>query len=360
MIFIAELKPLLAAINAAGAVVAGRTVIPVLECFLVEAADNALRITATNMDTFITATCPAAVATPGRAAIPADHLKRFCAAATPGALVSAELGAARVALSAGRSRCTIAWLPAEEYPMLTDAAAPHEVTGGAAALAWCAGAAPADDARGYLNGLFFSADAAVATNGARLAACPAASAVDAIVPHAALSIIGPIIATGGRLFLGANTWRAEGDGVTARGKLVDGSFPDWRRAMPQGLVEMCTVDAAALSTALQQATLGGSAANCTLAFGADGITLTGKGWRVGEPVAQAECAADMAATGALMVSTKYLAGLLKDTGDAVLRVSISGDGNIYQFDPLGRDAHVGVIFGMRDHDNVAPAPLVTS
>ena len=66
MNFQSETKALLHAVTAASKGVVSRSTIPVLECLLLRAEDNTLRLTGTNMDAEVTATCEAAVASADR------------------------------------------------------------------------------------------------------------------------------------------------------------------------------------------------------------------------------------------------------------------------------------------------------
>lgn len=314
MKFQANSKNLLAAVTAASAAVAARNVIPVLECLLIRAADNTLTLTGTNLDTQITATCEAAVSAPGVLAVNADDLKRFLAA-LPSTTVSAE-GADRLVLTGGRARIELIGFPEADFPLTMPGEAPHEIEGAAEAVAWCGGFAPQNEARFFLNGIKFGAAGTIATGGVTAGICPITSEVEAIVPSTALRQIAPIMKSGGRMFLGEDVWRVEAKGITAKGKLIAGSYPDWTRIVPARL-DLFTADADEAIAAVKQATID-KASRVILRAAGEAITVTGEGYDRSSAVGQAEFRAEVAMEFSGCFGAKPLLAILSALSGSVI------------------------------------------
>src|SRR5690625_584818 len=109
-------ETLLAPISQVVSVVERRQTLPVLANFLIEAVDEGLRITGTDMEVELVARAPADVKEKGAITVPARKLVDICRALPDGATISAELDDSRLNLRAGRSRFTLATLPASEFP----------------------------------------------------------------------------------------------------------------------------------------------------------------------------------------------------------------------------------------------------
>lgn len=345
----AETKPLLAAVTQAAAPIASRNTMPVLECVLLRAADNALSITGSNLDMEVRATCEAAVSAPGCIAVPAAPLKAWLSSLSE-TMVSITLDSA-VDLRAGRSHCRLPFFPEADFPVAMPGDAPHEIEGAAAALAYCAPFVSTEEAKFYLNGVFFCATAAVGLDGHRMAFAPAKSPVEAIVPHTAFRVILPALKAGGRLFLGESVWRVEAEGLAIKGKVIDGAFPDWRRAIPNGPVPVFTADADDLSSALRKVMFGG-ALRVIIKSDSDGVALDGEGYDNTSIAATATASADVFATFGQCLNAKYLASILDANAGSVVHVSLSDF--ILQFRPLAREGFGCIVFGMRHEGNLAP------
>jgi len=143
-------------------------------------------------------------------------------------------------------RFEIASLPAEQFPYPEDLFSEGleaDPIAAKEALAAVSYVAPSDDGRAVLNGVYLEASVAVATNGTKGATCPVSTGIaegdEVIIPHDALKAL--------RSALGEETeialLRREREGKPVglevedtaadwwlRVKLIDGNYPDWRRA----------------------------------------------------------------------------------------------------------------------------------
>ena len=155
-------------------------------------------------------------------------------------------------MQAGRSRFTLASLPANDFPSVDEVEATERVRVPEAALKELiertAFAMAQQDVRYYLNGLLFDLRdkslRCVATDGHRLALCEARAGGAARRPSARSSCRAracrncsacskAAIATL-ELEVGRNHIRVKRDDVTFTSKLIDGRFPDYEAVIPIG------------------------------------------------------------------------------------------------------------------------------
>lgn len=274
MKFTAEIKPLLAAVKRAAAVTEGRNTIPILGCVYVVATDTGLRVTGTNLDEWLTAKCDAAVASPGKACIDARLLSAWLAAAPKGALVSMDFADHRVSAVAGAASASFATLPIEDYPVPSKTDKGVELVGAIPALAACLPFVSAEEVRYYLNGVAVSFGHAVAADGHRLCAVDIQSdhAIVAIIPSRAVAQI-ILCGSQARLWVSERAWACEDDGIRMGGKLIDGTFPDWRRLMPKDAETVATVDADALAESLSMVVMAAQDKVRAVKFTGDGETI---------------------------------------------------------------------------------------
>lgn len=231
MRFSIERDAFLAAARRAAAVIKSRNTIPVLACVLIEAKDNALRISASNIDMWTTATVEAAGARNGAACIDAAKLVAWLTACPKNTLVHFDMNEnGVVAASAGGLAATMATLPQEDFPVARDSDKGTEVAGFIPAMRTCLPFASREETRYHMCGVAISQGSAVATDAHRACAVAigAPPEIAAIVPSAACAVIasaGP----DARLWVSDRTWSCEDEGFTSAGKLIDGTYPDWTR-----------------------------------------------------------------------------------------------------------------------------------
>ena len=162
-------------------VVERRQTLPVLANLLVAVEGNRLSLTGTDLEVEMVARSEVEQAEPGETTIPARKLFDIVRALPDGSRLSFELSGDRVTLKAGRSRFTLATLPAKEFPAVDDLELVERIQVPEAALKELiertAFAMAQQDVRFYLNGLLFdlreNALRCVATDGHRLALCEA-------------------------------------------------------------------------------------------------------------------------------------------------------------------------------------------
>lgn len=262
------LKPLAQVVN----VVERRQTLPVLANLLVQVGNGQLALTGTDLEVEMVARTAVEDAQDGEITIPARKLFEIVRALPDGSKVQVSQSGDKVTVQAGRSRFTLASLPANDFPSIDEVEATERVQVAEASLKELiertAFAMAQQDVRYYLNGLLLdlrdSALRCVATDGHRLALCEAP--LDAgggakrqiIVPRKGVQELQRLLEGSDRVLeleLGRNHLRVKRDDVTFTSKLIDGKFPDYEAVIPIGADRLVTVQREALRAALQRAAI---------------------------------------------------------------------------------------------------------
>jgi len=239
------LKPLQAVMG----VVERRQTMPVLANVLLQASENTLSITATDLEVELVATNEVdSVEVPGDITVPGRKLLDICRALPEGATVTISLKGDRLNVRSGRSKFVLATLPAAEFPVVEDVNADRKITISQANLSRLLDkthfSMAQQDVRYYLNGLLLETGGgkirAVATDGHRLALCDIAlDGVDGaksqvIVPRKGVLELQRLLDGDGdvELAMGSNHIRINVGNIRFTSKLIDGRFPDYDRVIP--------------------------------------------------------------------------------------------------------------------------------
>ncbi len=245
-------------------VVERRNTIPILSNVLLRADGGRLTLKATDLDLEITETVPAEVGQAGATTVPAHILHDIVRKFPEGAEVSLDTGdGSQMALKSGRSRFTLQVLPEADFPDLTTGEFPIRFTLPASALKKLIDrtqfAISTEETRYYLNGIYLhvvTVDGtpmlrAVATDGHRLAQsqleAPEGSAgmAGVIVPRKAVGEIQKLVESPDAsvaIELSDTKIRVTIGDVVLTSKLIDGTFPDYARVIPQGNEKVLKVD----------------------------------------------------------------------------------------------------------------------
>lgn len=271
-----ESNKLAAALRVVGSTVEKRSGLMVCSSALLEADNGQLRLTGTNMEMEVSTTVPADVAEPGSVAVNAVKLTKIVSAAN--GEISFNL-AKTLTVKTDRGRFSLAIRPADEFPYIEDhdAKTPAEdkqppiIRMSAAELNRIMAATSASmarqDVRYYLNGLYLeivdkNTLIAVTTDGHRLSSTvstipelPQKPSHDLILPRDSIKTMRSLIAEGAdeivmQLLTGTMVKFQVGN-ITAISKLIDGKYPDWRRAVPEGDFCVVRLNRAALSDVLK-------------------------------------------------------------------------------------------------------------
>ncbi len=272
MRFILPREALLKPLQQVVGVVERRQTLPVLSNLLVNVSSEGVSFTGTDLEVEMVARAAADDLDPGEVTIPARKLFDICRALPDGVRVKVEQNGDRVALSAGRSRFTLATLPASEFPVIENIDVVERVSLKESVLkdliARTAFAMAHQDVRYYLNGLLLDLREktlrCVATDGHRLALAETTLDTEVtarrqiIIPRkGVLELQGLFEAGDGmvELELGRNHIRVRRDSVTFTSKLIDGRFPDYEAVIPIGADKEVRVGREELRFALQRAAI---------------------------------------------------------------------------------------------------------
>ena len=263
------LKPLAQVVN----VVERRQTLPVLANLLVQVKGGLLSLTGTDLEVEMVARHAIEDAQDGETTIPARKLFEIVRALPDGSKVTVSQTGDKVTVQAGRSRFTLASLPANDFPSVDEMEATERVRVSEAALKELiertSFAMAQQDVRYYLNGLLFDLREkslrCVATDGHRLALCEAPldgggvqTKRQIIVPREGVTELQRLLEGGEReleLEVGRSHIRVKRDDVTFTSKLIDGRFPDYEAVIPIGADREVKIDREVFRAALQRAAI---------------------------------------------------------------------------------------------------------
>ena len=192
----------------------------------------------------------------------------ICKALPDGADVSMSLGGEKLDVRSGRSRFSLATLPAAEFPTVEDIKSEQTISVDQAVLSRLIEkthfSMAQQDVRYYLNGMLLETGGeflrAVATDGHRLALCQAAvdmgelTEQQVIVPRKGVLELQRLLGGEGNvdIQLGANHVRIQLEGIRFTSKLIDGRFPEYERVIPEESSNELRAEKPVLRSALQR------------------------------------------------------------------------------------------------------------
>jgi len=275
MKFSIERAALLKAVSQAQSVVERRNTIPILANVLIEAEGETVSFRATDLDIEVVDKTVAQVERAGATTVSAVTLHEIVRKLPDGALVTlTDDGAAgRLSVEAGRSHFSLATLPKSDFPVMASAEYTANFSAPAPVLRRLFDkskfAISTEETRYYLNGVYMhvaegeggQALRCVATDGHRLAR------IDAELPPGADVMPGVIVPrkTVGELrklleddemqiavSVSETKVRFATPEITLTSKVIDGTFPDYTRVIPQANNRKLEVDASEFAKAVDR------------------------------------------------------------------------------------------------------------
>ena len=294
-----ERAMLLKAISQAQSVVERRNTIPILANVLIEAEGDTVSFRATDLDIEVVDRTPAMVERAGATTVSAVMLHEIVRKLPDGALVSLtdDPRTGRLTVEAGRSTFALATLPREDFPVMASSEYHTRFTAKAGDLRRLFEkskfAISTEETRYYLNGVYLHvADSpegrvlrCVATDGHRLARVDAALPEGAqgmpgvIVPRKTVNELRKLLEEDGAdiaLSVSETKVRFATADIALTSKVIDGTFPDYSRVIPQGNTKRLEVDAGDFAKAVDRvATVSSERARAVkLTLEDDRLTLT--------------------------------------------------------------------------------------
>ncbi|MCP4206551.1 MAG: DNA polymerase III subunit beta [Shimia sp.] len=270
-----ERAVLLKAVSQAQSVVERRNTIPILANVLIEAEGDTVQFRATDLDIEVVDKANAMVERAGATTVAATTLHEIVRKLPDGALVTLtdDSAAGRLTVEAGRSNFSLATLPREDFPVMASSEYSSNFSAPAPALRRLFDkskfAISTEETRYYLNGVYMHVSdgeggkvlRAVATDGHRLAR------IDTDLPDGANDMPGVIVPrkTVGELrklldddemeiavSVSETKVRFATPHITLTSKVIDGTFPDYTRVIPQGNTRKLEVDASEFAKAVDR------------------------------------------------------------------------------------------------------------
>lgn len=263
-------EALLRPLTLVAGVVERRQTLPVLSNVLIQADDEQVALTGTDLEVeLIGRTTAGQVEEPGTTTLPARKLMDICKSLPEQAEIHLSLEEGRAVLRSGRSRFVLSTLPAAEFPSIEDTQESIELGLPRHTLKLLIDstsfAMAQQDVRYYLNGMLLELRThlvrSVATDGHRLSVCSRSADIELesprklIVPRKGILELLRLLDDSDepvRLTLGASHLRAHTGDFTFTSKLVDGKFPDYDRVVPRGGDKVLIADRAELRQVLSR------------------------------------------------------------------------------------------------------------
>ncbi|MBB94301.1 MAG: DNA polymerase III subunit beta [Rhodobacteraceae bacterium] len=270
-----ERSALLKAVAQAQSVVERRNTIPILANVLIEAEGDSVTFRATDLDIEVVDRAPAMVERAGATTVAATTLHEIVRKLPDGALVTvtADPASGRLTVETGRTTFSLATLPKEDFPVMASSEYASNFSAPAPLLRRLFDkskfAVSTEETRYYLNGVYMHVSDSedgkvlrcVATDGHRLAR------IDADLPDGAVEMPGVIVPrkTVGELrklleddeaqiavSVSETKVRFATPAITLTSKVIDGTFPDYSRVIPQGNTRRLEVDATEFAQAVDR------------------------------------------------------------------------------------------------------------
>jgi DNA polymerase III subunit beta len=258
------------------AIVEKRNTIPILANVKLEAKDNTLQLTATDMDLVAIEEVSANVEAGGALTVPAQTFHDIVRKIPDGASITldTDTASAQMIVTAGKAQFKISYLPADDFPVMSEGVLSHRFTMEAKQftelLEKSRFAMSTEETRYYLNGVYLHVAEsktsgaqmlkAVATDGHRLArieaALPngAAGMPGVIIPRKTVNELSKILAEqkNVEVALSESKIRFSAGNVVLLSKLIDGTFPDYQRVIPENNSRILEVDVKVFSNAVDR------------------------------------------------------------------------------------------------------------
>ncbi len=256
-------------------VVERRGTIPILSNIKLEAGDDRLELTATDMDVAVVDSTAVNIEEAGAVTLPAHMLYEIIRKLPEGSEVRIEQteDANSVSISAAQSHFSLSTLPVEDFPAMAEGDLAHSFVLSAqecrALVEKTRFAMSTEETRYYLNGVYLHTAEnegtnvlrAVATDGHRLArlevALPAGASgmPGVIIPRKTIGELSKLLEedmSDVKISLSDTKIRFVCGNAILVSKLIDGTFPDYDRVIPDGNDKVMEVDAQALSKAVDR------------------------------------------------------------------------------------------------------------
>lgn len=341
-----ERAALLRSLSHVQSVVERRNTIPILANVRMNASDGALALTTTDMDLEINESVAANVSDDGGTTVPAHTLHDIVRKLPDGSDIELAVNAegTQMTVKAGRSQFKLGCLPTGDFPEIGAGELPHGFSLPAANLRSLVDrtkfAMSTEETRYYLNGIYLHAAEkdglpilrAVATDGHRLAMFDmplpdgAADMPGVIIPRKAIGEVRKLVDEAAdtiRIELSEGKVRFSFDHVVLTSKLIDGTFPDYTRVIPQGNDKMVDVDPKAFSSAIDRVSTisDGKSRAVKIALNGKVMTLSASSAESGSATEEVEVSGETDIE--IGFNAKYLLDITSQIGGEMCRLTLA-------------------------------------
>ena len=253
-------------------VVERRQTLPILSHVLLKTGEGKLTMTGTDLEVEMVASTSLTDAPDSEVTLPAKKFLDICKTLPDSSKIELKVDGEKATIRAGRSRFTLATLPAEDFPNV------DSVSDGIAfavpqkdlkfLIDHTAFAMAQQDVRYYLNGLMLEVSPnqlrAVATDGHRLAMCDVQANISInearqiILPRKGVMELARLLEadeTPVEIKLGSNHISLSVGELVFTSKLIDGRFPDYQRVLPEGCDKILVAEKELLKQSLTRASI---------------------------------------------------------------------------------------------------------
>ncbi len=327
------------ALNAVGRIASGRNTLPILSNVLLSTVDNRLKIAATNLEVALTETIGAKVASEGSVTVPARLLHELISA-IPDGVVTLELVENKLLVTSEGYESVINGTASDEFPVM-----PTIKDGQSLKIATSVfkkgmqqvvGAASGDDARPILTAVYLHTHEgklyAVATDSYRLAEkalMPCKNEVSLLIPASSLQDVLRIMQDDAQDI--AVTYdelqvRFEVGDIELITRLIDGTYPDYRKLIPAEFKTTAVIKKADFVTITKVSSLFAREVAGSVTIKIDGdnneVSIRSVASQIGENTARA--AAKVTGSGDVTLNSRYLLDALGVIGGDSVSVNING------------------------------------
>lgn len=257
-------------------IVEKRNTIPILSNIKLDSTGKKLQLTATDMDLVAIESVEASVSGQGSLTVPAATLYDIVRKLPEGAQISLDTNttSGQLIVESGSAKFSLSYLPAEDFPVMSEGDMSHSFTLPSeecmTLIEKSRFAMSTEETRYYLNGVYLHTSEdkkgnamlkAVATDGHRLARVQtslpdgAAGMPGVIIPRKAVNELKKLLEEQENeveLSLSETKIRFSSGDVVILSKLVDGTFPDYGRVIPENNTNIMEVDTKLLMQAVDR------------------------------------------------------------------------------------------------------------
>jgi DNA polymerase-3 subunit beta len=367
MKFSTDRESLLRALQLVTGVVERRQTLPVLSNLLFVAKDGALAITGTDLEVELIAQISDGIeiTQDGEATIPARKLADIWRSLPDDASVKVEASGDKAIVRSGRSRFTLATLPAADFPRVENSPGDLEFSLPQKALRklidQVSFSMAQQDVRYFLNGMLLEVTPqlirTVATDGHRLAMATLTDAgggndrSQAIVPRKGVLELGRLLDNEEgdvTVQLSSNHLRVTQGTFTLTTKLVDGKFPDYEKVVPKDAGRAIIGDRESMKQAFARASILSNEKYRGVRLIVDGELMTIQAnnpeQEEAEEVIPVDYEGDRLEIG---FNVSYLQDVLSVLGTEQVQISVSDANSSALIEGMGNDDAVYVVMPMR-------------